>query len=194
MQGHEPTAMTAPPDARAAAPGGAPTSPFAQLFEQHAARVVRFARLLGARDPEDVAQDAFCRLFRRLDSGAGATDVADPAAYLNRTVVNLVRDRHRRRFTADRWIVLSRRDAEQTAPTSDHVALRSDEARGLMAALHGLPHRRREAVVLRYWADLTYPQIADAMGTSLGAAKSAVSRGLDDLHRQLAPDTDGARR
>ena len=63
--------------------------------------------------------------------------------------------------------------------------MRSDEGRRVLAALDAIPRRRREAIVLRYWLDLPYAAIADAMGVSVGSAKSAVSRGLDDLHAHL---------
>lgn len=45
--------------------------------------------------------------------------------------------------------------------------------------------------MLRYWLDLPYAEIADVIGVALGTAKSAVSRGLDDLHRHLHPDLEG---
>lgn len=156
---------------------------FEALFSAHAARVVRFAMLLGAADPEDVAQEAFCRLFERRD--LLRSEVRDASPYLNRTVVNIVRDRHRRGGSAQRWHALARRDIERPAPSAEDASLRSEEARRVLAALDELPPRRREAVVLRYWLDLPYAQIAEAMGTSTGSAKSAVSRGLDDLQTHL---------
>lgn len=168
--------------ATGARPAAADTD-FRALFSAHAQRLVRFAMLLGAADPEDVAQEAFCRLYERrnqLHSG-----VEESAPYLNRTVVNIVRDRHRRGGTARRWGTLARHEAELTAPSAEDASLRSEEARRVIAALDALPNRRREAVVLRYWLDLSYSEIAAAMGTGVGSAKSAVSRGLDDLHSHL---------
>ncbi|WP_460630267.1 RNA polymerase sigma factor [Intrasporangium mesophilum] len=156
---------------------------FRGLFDAHATRAVRFAALLGAEDPEDVVQDAFCRLYERYQGGTG--DLADASAYLNRVIVNLVRDRHRRRVVRWRRTRLERRDAERHAESAEEASLRTSEASQVLAALDRLPERRREAVVLRYWLDLPYAEIATLMGTTVGAAKSAVSRGLDDLHRHL---------
>jgi DNA-directed RNA polymerase specialized sigma24 family protein len=73
---------------------------FDALFVANARRVTRLAALLGAADPEDLAQEAFCRLYQaraRLDGSAERT-----VAYLNRIVVNEVRSRARRDQTARR--------------------------------------------------------------------------------------------
>ena len=62
--------------------------------------------------------------------------------------------------------------------------LREDH-RELLAALAALPPRRREAIVLRYWLDLSEREMAAAMGVSAGTVKSLVSRGLDALGQAL---------
>jgi RNA polymerase sigma factor (sigma-70 family) len=48
-----------------------------------------------------------------------------------------------------------------------------------------LPRRQREAVALRYYADLSEAQVADVMGVSIGTVKSQTSRGLDQLSRSM---------
>jgi RNA polymerase sigma factor (sigma-70 family) len=53
------------------------------------------------------------------------------------------------------------------------------------AAVQRLPGPRRTAVVLRYYADLSYDQIAEAMGCPVGTAKSHVHRGLQELREVL---------
>ena len=50
-----------------------------------------------------------------------------------------------------------------------------------MAALGHLSARHREALVLRYWLDLSEAEMSDAMGVSRGTVKSHVSRALDAL-------------
>ena len=56
-----------------------------------------------------------------------------------------------------------------------------------MRALRALPQRQREVLVLRYYADLSEAQIADAMGISTGAVKSHASRGMAALRHRLEP-------
>ena len=62
-------------------------SEFSAFFYGQATRAVQLARFLGADDPEDVAQEAFCKVY----AARGRLDERDPAAYLNRAVVNEVR-------------------------------------------------------------------------------------------------------
>lgn len=156
---------------------------FAAVFEIHAAKLVRFAAFLGSDDAEDVVQEAFCRFYARRHDFTG--EPAQAGAYLNRTVLNLVRDKHRRRSTTLRVVRLHEREAERVAPSVEALSLASEEGRRLVAALATLPRRRREAVTLRFWLDLPYAEIATTMGISVGSAKSAVSRGIDALQRHL---------
>ena len=142
---------------------------FDAIYVGHVTRVVRLAGLLGAEDPEDVAQEAFCRLY------AARARVREPEviAYLNRIVVNEVRSRARRfRTAAGKRHLLGVADAT-SGPSGERTAV--------LAAMAQLPQRQREALVLRYWLDLPLAQIAEAMGVAVGTAKSQVSRGLKAL-------------
>lgn len=118
--------------------GGGVHEDFRALFDGHATRVVRLAVLLGAEDPEDVAQEAFCRLFEKRDLLRGS--IAEAGAYLNRTVVNLVRDRHRRSMTHRRLGLLSRRDDERLAPSAEELGVRADDRRRVTVALNPSRH------------------------------------------------------
>ena len=55
----------------------------------------------------------------------------------------------------------------------------------VVAALRHLPDRQREAIVLRYYADLSEAEIATAMGISRGAVKSHTARGMSALRAAL---------
>lgn len=149
---------------------------FESLFHVHAQRVVRLAALLGADDPEDVAQEAFCRLYaarERVDDRV--------VAYLNRIVVNEVRSRHRRRETARRAPLHLVQPYVVTESTTGAYAERS----AVIDAVNALPPRKREALVLRYWLDLPLAEIADAMSVRLGTVKSLLSRGIEALANEL---------
>jgi RNA polymerase sigma factor (sigma-70 family) len=153
---------------------------FAELFHLHAARLVRLAALLGDPDPEDAVQEAFCKVYavraRLLRGGDG-----NVVGYLNRTVVNLVRDRHRRQETA--------RGKEHLVLVDAVVLTREPESRtAVLGALERLPQRKREALVLRYWLDLPLAEIAETMGVRTGTVKALISRGLDALAQDLEVD------
>jgi len=158
----------------ARAPGSARIE---ELFRARYLEMVRLAGLLGADDPEDIAQEAFARLMSRdlrLD---------DPQAvlgYLRSIVCNLTRNRHRHLR-----VVRLRTPAAVDEGSSEQAAISREDHREVVAALAGLPVRRREAIVLRYWLDLPEREIAAAMGVSQGTVKSHVSRGLATLARVL---------
>lgn len=153
---------------------------FADLFHSHAARLVRLAALLGDPDPEDVVQEAFCKVYAARGNLRDG-DEGNVVGYLNTAVVNQVRDRHRRRETARSKEHLVLVDAVTTAGEPERRT-------AVMAALAGLPQRRREALVLRYWLDLPLAEIAATMGVRTGTVKALISRGLDALALDLEVD------
>ena len=55
----------------------------------------------------------------------------------------------------------------------------------VVAALRTLPVRQREAIVLRFYADLSEAEIATAMGISRGAVKSHTTRGMSALRAAM---------
>ena len=156
---------------------------FDVLFVAHARRVVRLAALLGADDPEDVAQEAFCRLYAARERLEG--DGNRVVAYLNRIVVNDVRSRARRSQTA--------RGSAHLLAAPRPVPGTEGERQAVLEELGRLPPRQREALVLRFWLDLPLARVAEAMDIRLGTAKSQVSRGLAALAVALADDHDDAR-
>ncbi len=154
------------------------------LFRTRYLEMVRLAGLLGADDPEDIAQEAFTRMMNRRPR---LRDTQAALAYLRAIVCNLTRNRHRHlRVARMRAPVAADRDFCEQADSG------REEHEDVIAALAALPSRRREAIVLRYWLDLPEREIAAAMGISQGTVKSHVSRGLATLARVLeARDQEG---
>ena len=158
----------------------------ADLYQQHAANAVQFAYLLtGNRHlAEDLAQDAFVRLFGRFQ------ELRSPEAfffYLRRTIVNLSKD-HFRRLQRER--LLSRRQRGAYAE-EDNQFSRVDTRDELLQALQTLPPRQRAAVVLRFCESLSEHEAARCLDTSVGAVNSLVSRGLTTLRRQVRSEDNG---
>ena len=153
---------------------GAETEGYAELFHGQFGAMTRLAALLGADDPEDVAQEAFVRLHDR------ARTLRDPHAavgYLRTTVVNLTRSRQRHLSVVRRTPVT----APEDVASAEQDVVRRESGRAVVSALGRLTPRHREALVLRYWLDLSEAEMADAMGVSRGTVKSHVSRGLNAL-------------
>jgi RNA polymerase sigma-70 factor (sigma-E family) len=150
------------------------------LYQSHALALVKLAVLMTGdkSTAEDVVQDAFLGLYRRWQ----ALHDADKAlGYLRSSVLNGCRSVHRVQFRRQAITL----DPPPDADSAEAEALLGEAHREVLAALRRLPARQREAVVLRYYLDMTEAQAALAMGVSRGTVKSATSRGLAGLARML---------
>jgi RNA polymerase sigma-70 factor (sigma-E family) len=153
----------------------------AELYALHAPGAVRLAYFLtgDANTAQDLVQDAFVRIYLRFGTLKSPTSFH---SYLNRTLINLSRKRLRRKNVEQRVLHRFR------SPDSDPEADRSDPAARdeLFQALKLLPHRQREALVLRFYADQSENQVAQAMACSPSAVNSLVNRGLRRLRETIA--------
>jgi RNA polymerase sigma factor (sigma-70 family) len=132
---------------------------------------------------EDVVQDAFLGLYRNWPS---LQDRDRVLGYLRASVLNACRGAHRGATRRARTLLLL--PAARDIASAEESALIGEANREVMAALRALPARQREAVVLRYYLDLTEDQAAQAMNVSRGTVKSATSRGRAALARMLKED------
>lgn len=128
---------------------------------------------------EDVVQDAFAALYRRWDA---MRDPRAAAGYLRVSVVNGSRSVLRRRRTSRRHLHLL---TDESAPAADESSVLSAEHDMVRRALAALPDRQREVLTLRYIAALSDTEIAAATGLSPAGVRSASSRGLAVLRRDL---------
>jgi RNA polymerase sigma factor (sigma-70 family) len=130
-----------------------------QLYVTHYRSLVRLATLLVRDEPaaEELVQDCFIA----LNDGWHRRREEDKAlAYLRQAIVHRSRSvlRHHRR-PPDRRL----------------------EGDTVIAALQNLPERQRQALILRYYGDLSEAQIAEMMGISKAAVKSHTARGMSTL-------------
>jgi RNA polymerase sigma-70 factor (sigma-E family) len=152
----------------------------ADLYRDHYRQLLRLAALL-LDEPtacEDVAQEAFIRVFGRM---ARVEDPDATLAYLRQTVVNVARSGLRRRQVMGRHPDPAPK-AEREPEEAGVAAL---EHQAIVTAMRTLPRRQREAIVLRYYAELSEAETATALGVSVGSVKSFTSRGLAALESQL---------
>lgn len=151
-----------------------------ELYTAHYRTLVRIAAMLldDVSLSEEVVQDAYVKMhgaWKRIREPAAAE------AYLRTAVLNLARSRMRRRQVAAKHAPKPMPDA----PSAEYGAMNALERDRVIAALARLPQRQRECLVLRYYADLSEAQIAEAMGISTGAVKSHASRGMAALRAYL---------
>jgi RNA polymerase sigma-70 factor (sigma-E family) len=154
------------------------------LYSAHYRGLVRLAAYLtGDRDSaEEVVQDAYVKVLGRW---GGLRDLDKGEAYLRQSVVNLSRSRLRHRVVVERHAPAPMPDAA----SAEAGAMSRLDRTAVVHALTELPRRQREAIVLRYYADLSEAQTAHAMGISAGAVKSHTSRGMAALRHLLEEDT-----
>ncbi len=154
------------------------------IYTTHYRSLVRLAVLL-VRDvatAEEVVQDSFIAMhgaWRRL------RDTEKALSYLRQSVVNRSRSVLRHRMVVDK-------NAPKPAPdmpSAEQGAISLLERSAVIAALRTLPPRQREALVLKYYGDLSEAQIAGAMGISRGAVNSHTARGVAALRIVLEMET-----
>jgi RNA polymerase sigma-70 factor (sigma-E family) len=153
------------------------------IYALHYRSLVRLAGLL-VRDvatAEEVVQDSFVAMhtaWRRL------RDSDKALSYLRQSVVNRSRSVLRHRVVVDRNAPKPPPDM----PSAEQGAITLLERSAVISALRTLPPRQREALVLKYYADLSEAQIATAMGISKGAVKSHTARAITSLRSVLATE------
>jgi RNA polymerase sigma-70 factor (sigma-E family) len=151
-----------------------------ELYAAHYLSLVRLAALLVRDTPtaEEVVQDSFVALH----GGWQLLRDADKAlAYLRQAVMNRCRSVLRHRAVVGPSLQMG----PPNRPGAAHDALVALERDSFRATLRDLPDRQREAIVLRYYADMSEEEIAAAMGISRGAVKSHTTRGMSALRAAL---------
>ncbi|HEY1822695.1 MAG TPA: SigE family RNA polymerase sigma factor [Trebonia sp.] len=165
------------PDGHADATGGV-----TELYRGHSVGLIRLAIvMLGDRvAAEDVVQDAFLGLYRHWD---GLADPGKALTYVRSAVLNRCRNALRQRHHDVR-----RDDALVVVESAEATVLVGEEHQLVLAAIRALPDRQREALVLRFYLELSEDETARAMGISKGTVKSATSRAVAALGRMLKED------
>jgi RNA polymerase sigma-70 factor (sigma-E family) len=153
------------------------------LYAEQYKSLVRLAAMLVRDTPtaEEVVQDAFVAMhagWHRLE------DTEKALAYLRQAVVNKSRSVLRHRVVVEKNL----QNAPPDMPSAEHGAFAMLERDAVIKALRKLPERQREAIVLRYYADLSEADIAATMGISRGAVKSHTARGMAALRAALEED------
>jgi len=169
-----------------------------RLIDAYAPRLHGYLyRVLGSRDDaDDLLQELFLRVVRTIES---YTHDGRFEAWLFRIAANLARDRLRRVRRTPRMLSMDGRvsrtdesatgepiaagDPNQSPP--DAALLMAESVDQLQRALGGLPNVEREVIMLRHFSDLSFAEIAEAMGTPLGTALARAHRGLAKLRKLL---------
>jgi RNA polymerase sigma factor (sigma-70 family) len=158
---------------------GMPARRLEALFDAHHQRLYRLARRMSG-DPEE-ARDLVQQAFLRAAARPGAIPAGEPAgeAWLVRVVVNLCRDRHRRRQVRRRTVVSP---ADAIDPGPEAAAMARDQ---VQAALAGLSSRRRAIVVMHEIEERDCGEIARLLGITRVTVRWHLAAGRRELRALL---------
>jgi RNA polymerase sigma-70 factor (ECF subfamily) len=159
-----------------------------ELVDELYLPIYRYAyRLAGnTADAEDLTQEAFCKAQMRLHQ---LRDPAARKAWLFRIVRNeylhSIRDQNPKSVVA--------LDSIDVGIDSDHTIDLPADVDDLQKALAELPESFRTAVILYYFEEFSYRQIAEQMDLPIGTVMSRLSRAKAHLRQRLAPKDEPAK-
>jgi len=143
--------------------------PFQRLIDEHSRAVAAFLRgMLRPADAEDALQETYLAALRAYDRFDGRNPRAWLLTIARRKAIDAVRAE-------------ARRPGELAAPDEVPGPARPEDNREVWVAVAALPPKQREAVVLRFAADLRYREIGIAMETSEAAARRNVHEAMAKL-------------
>lgn len=165
---------------------------FGEVYETYFAFVWRSARRLGAADSalEDIAQDVFLVVHRRLASFQGKSSIQ---SWLFGIVVRVVRDARRslRRKPGNlggKGRAMENFDsvADRAAPSPHESAAKAEAVRTLHAFLDAMPESRRYVFILAELEQMSVGDIAAAVGANVNTVHSRLRAARADFERALA--------
>jgi RNA polymerase sigma-70 factor (ECF subfamily) len=158
---------------------------FGRLIEAYQGPVFNLAyrMLSNADEAEQAAQEAFIRAWTRLDSYNPQHKFSTwLLSITSNYCIDLIRKRRKQLLSLDGPLPPHPALTSEQSKGPEAQAVQGEQQRVVQALLETLPEEYREAVVLRYWYDMSYDEIADVMKTTVSAIKSRLFR----ARRQLA--------
>lgn len=158
-----------------------------QLVDRFYEAVYAFLRRLagGDADAEDLTQKTFTRIWQALPRFEGRSSVS---SWLHGIAYHVYQDwrrsNHRFESRPDAWWA----DCPDGRAAPDAVAIESDLAAALYAAVDRLEPGVREAVHLHYYQGLTLAETADVLGLATSSVKYRLRTAVQDLHKRLAAE------
>lgn len=157
---------------------------FQQLVEIHYPIVEKFAYQLGNRhdEIEDITQEVFIRVYRFLDQFTKAKF----STWLYKITLNVTRDFARKRQSNLRKVFKIQQDYQKDHyPETEAEVIRNEEDRMLHLAIQKLDEKYRIPIVLFYFHEKKYEEIAEIMSISLSTVKTRILRGKTMLKKVL---------
>ncbi len=163
---------------------------FAHIVEAYQRPVYNLAyRMLGnAQEAEDATQEAFLRLYTRIET-------YDPSRKLSSWILSIAshhcidRLRKRRGQTVSMEDVQAERWLPDGDPAPEDRTLAQEHEFRIRRLLNSLPAQYRLVIILRYWHDMSYEEIAEITSSTQSAVKSRLHRARQAMAEALAQDS-----
>src|SRR5882672_7652849 len=159
---------------------------FDLIVERHRRSVYQLCyRFVGNHeDASDLSQDVFLRAFRGLRNFRGQSSLA---TWLYRIGVNVCLNRVSAKTLASESIEERQFVDERSESPSDRV-LKAERSARVRAAIAQLPRKQRATLILRTYHELSHQEIADLLGSSVGAVKANFFHALGSLKKLLGDE------
>ena len=169
-----------------AAAGGSREA-FDVLVERHQRTVyqVCYRFVNNHEDASDLAQDAFVRAWRGLKTFKGQSALS---TWLYRIAVNVCLNRVSAKGPAMEPIDATGHVADVRIEGAPHAMIREERAVAVRKAIASLPDKQRATLILRTYHDMSHQQIADVLGSSVGAVKANFFHALANLKKILGTE------
>jgi len=160
---------------------------FDVLVERHRRTVyqVCYRFVNNHEDASDLAQDAFVRAWKGLKNFKGQSALS---TWLYRIAVNVCLNRLSARTRAMEPIESTDHVADLRIEGAQHAMIREERAVAVRKAIASLPDKQRATLILRTYHDMSHQQIADVLGSSVGAVKANFFHALNNLKKILGTE------
>jgi RNA polymerase sigma-70 factor (ECF subfamily) len=135
-------------------------------------------------DASDLSQDVFLRAYRGLRGFRGGSSLA---TWLYRIGVNVCLNRVSIK-TPQTESIDQRQHVDRRAESAPERLLKGERAARVRAAIAQLPRKQRATLILRIYQEMSHQQIADVLGSSVGAVKANFFHALGNLKRLLGDE------
>jgi RNA polymerase sigma-70 factor (ECF subfamily) len=136
-------------------------------------------------DASDLAQDAFVRAWRGMKNFKGESALS---TWLYRIAVNVCLNRVSAKTVATEPLESSEQVADVRIEGAQHAMIREQRAVAVRRAIAALPKKQRATLILRAYHDMSHQQIADVLGSSVGAVKANFFHALANLKKNLGSE------
>lgn len=155
-----------------------------EIFSEYSSYVFRMAYFMtkSTASAEDIVQDTFLRVFQKFDTFDAAKELKP---WIYQIALNCVRKQMRKQNRMKLWPW----KAEAAKESAEDFVMENEEKQEIWTEVDKLDRKYKEMVFMRYYLQLTLPEISEMLGIPLGTCKSRLFHALQKLRVALPEHT-----